>query len=147
MDDSFSALPGRPIKQWIKAYDAETDRNEIIGVFVGCQINGSGGEPLFNADYSICNSRYDDFDRMKAIKIAYGRAYSARDRRAKQNVRQPEYAWWTGSVNLPEQYAEFCKRCEMYYQDRKPGAKAKNYMESDGYVRTHGKRSSDLIRI
>ena len=121
---NISTLEGNPIKEWIKVYDYRTRRNITVGVMVGCRIDGENGEKLFNADYSIINSEYDIFDPDTAVKIAYGRARKARPRRAKKNVVDRECGWNGSGVSLVEVFTDFIERCQKYYKDCRPTAKA-----------------------
>lgn len=120
----ISKLDGNPIKQWIRAYDSRTDRNYIVGVMVGCCLDGENGEKLFNADYALCNGEYDAFDPDMAIKIAYGRARSARPNRAKQNVVRRDCGWKGSGVDIREEFSKFIERCQTYYKDCRPTGKA-----------------------
>ncbi len=121
---NISDLEGNPIKEWIKVYDYRTGRNFTVGVMVGCRVDGDNGEKLFNADYAIAHSEYDEFDPETAIKIAYGRARKARSRRAKKNVIDRECGWPGSGVSLVERFTDFIERCQRYYKDCRPTAKA-----------------------
>ncbi len=120
----ISKLDGNPIKQWIKAYDVRTDRMYTVGVMVGCRLEGENGEKLFNADYAICHSEYDMFDPEMAVKIAYGRARAARPNRAKRNVVRRDCGWEGSKVDIREEFSKFIERCQTYYKDCRPTAKA-----------------------
>jgi hypothetical protein len=127
----ISGLEGNPIKEWIRAYDPRTDRTYTIGVLVGCIIESENGEKLFNADYAIANTDYDEFDPDLAIKIAYGRARKARPRRAGKNVIRRDIGWFKSGVNIQEKYFDFIERCQKYYKDARPSAKAASFYYSD----------------
>lgn len=127
----ISGLEGNPIKEWIKAYDPHTNRVYTIGVLVGCMVESKEDEKLFNADYSVVNSDYDDFDPELAIKIAYGRARKARPRRARKNVVRRDASWFKSGINMQEKYLNFIERCQKYYKDCRPTAKAANFYYSE----------------
>lgn len=121
---NISNLEGNPIKEWIKVFNYRTNRISTVGVMVGCRIEGKNGEKLFNADYAIVHPEYDDFDPKLAVKIAYGRAKSARSRRASKNVIDRECGWDGSGVSLVERFTDFIERCQRYYKDCRPTAKA-----------------------
>ena len=126
----ISDLEGRPIKEWIRAYDERTGRIYTVGVLVGCMVDSPNGEKLFNADYSLAQTEYDEFDPELAIKIAYGRARQARPRRAEKKVVRRDCGWKGSGVDICEKYFDFIERCQKYYKDCRPTAKASSFYYS-----------------
>ena len=120
----------KTVCRWLKVYDRRSGRNVTVGVMVGVPIDGENGEMLFNADYSVCNEQFDDFDRSAAWKIAYGRAKKARKKRAEQRiVNRSSTTWYAKQMRVKEEFDKFCQRCQTYFKDRKPTARAKAVLE------------------
>ena len=123
----------KTVCKWLKVEDPREGKNVTIGVMVGVQIEGPNGEPMFNADYSVCNEEYDDFDRDLAWKIAYGRAKACRQGRAEKPIVYRRYGTWYGSqMRLSEEFPKFCERCQTYFKDREPAGKAKAVLSGKG---------------
>ena len=123
----------KTICKWLKVSDPRTGKVCTIGVMIGVPVDGAGGEPMFNADYSICNEEYDDFDRKLAWRIAYGRAKACRPARAVKPIVNRRHDTWYGSqMRLSEEFPKFCERCQTYFGDRVPAGKAKAVLEAAG---------------
>ena len=117
--------------KWLKVQEPREGRICTVGVMVGVPVDGSNGEKLFNADYSVCNEEYDDFDRELAWRIAYGRAKACRPSRAAKPIVYRRHGTWYGSqMRLSEEFPKFCERCQTYFKDREPTAKAKIVLDS-----------------
>ena len=123
----------KTICKWLKVSDPRTGKVCTVGVMIGVPVDGAGGEPMFNADYSICNEEYDDFDRKLAWRIAYGRAKACRPARAVKPIVNRRHDTWYGSqMRLSEEFPKFCERCQTYFGDRVPAGKAKAVLEAAG---------------
>ena len=124
------SISEKTVCKWLKVYDRRSKRSFTVGVMVGVPIEGENGEPLFNADYSVCNENYDDFDRNIAWNIAYGRAMKAREKRAKQRIlNRSSTTWYANQMRVKEEFDKFCQRCQIYFKDRQPAAKAKEVLD------------------
>ena len=116
--------------KWLKVQEPREGRICTVGVMVGVPIDGPNGEKLFNADYSVCNEEYDEFDRDLAWRIAYGRAKACRPARAKKRVVKRVHSTWYGKqMRLSEEFADFCLRCRTYFKDREPAGKAEAVLD------------------
>ena len=119
--------------KWLKVQEPREGRMCTVGVMIGVPVDGPNGEKLFNADYSVCNEEYDEFDRDLAWRIAYGRAKACRPARAKKRVMKRVHSTWYGrQLQVSEEFASFCLRCQTYFKDRQPTAKAKEILDGSG---------------
>ena len=117
--------------KWLKVQEPREGRMCTVGVMVGVPVDGPNGEKLFNADYSVCNEEYDEFDRELAWRIAYGRAKACRAARAAKTIVYRRHGTWYGSqMRLSEEFPKFCERCQTYFKDREPTAKAKTVLDN-----------------